>query len=246
LNHIDLEESERRGIQIISLRGETAFLKEVRATAELTLALTLALLRKIPAAVKHTAEGNWNREFFCGREIFDKTVGIVGYGRLGQIVARYFSALGAQVLAIDPGQVSGTKDETVKFVDRSGLLAESDIVTLHVNLSKENVRFFDSSWLRKMKSGAWLINTARGELLDEEALVQELESGHLGGAALDVVCNEHDGGFLNRPLFQYAKRHSNLLLAPHIGGFTVESMEKTEVFLARKLQRFLSVGCELA
>ena len=102
LNHIDLEEAGRRGIRILSLRGEAEFLQDVRATAEHTLALILALLRHVPTALTHVQEGGWNRDQFKGRELHRKTVGVVGYGRLGRIVARYLRAFDTQVLITDP------------------------------------------------------------------------------------------------------------------------------------------------
>jgi D-3-phosphoglycerate dehydrogenase len=102
LNHIDLEEAGRRGIKVISLRGEADFLKEIRATAELTLALILASVRHLPGAVAHAARGGWDRDLFKGNELYGKTAGIVGYGRLGRIVARYLTAFDVRVLAADP------------------------------------------------------------------------------------------------------------------------------------------------
>ena len=102
LDHIDLAACAEHGIRVVSLRGETEFLQQVRATAELTLGLTLALLRRIPAAAAHVREGGWNRDLFRGRELFGHTAGIVGVGRLGRIVASYFRALGMDVIGYDP------------------------------------------------------------------------------------------------------------------------------------------------
>jgi D-3-phosphoglycerate dehydrogenase / 2-oxoglutarate reductase len=235
LNHIDLDAAEDLGIRVFSLRGEVDFLKEVRATAELTIGLMLALLRSVPAAFEHVLQGGWRRDAFRGRELYQKTVGIVGYGRLGRIVAGMLRAFGASVLAASPGAAPGTSDSGVEFVALDELLKRSQIVTLHVNLCRETHGFFGREKFSTMREGAWLINTSRGEVLDEAALLEALRSGRLAGAALDVLCDEDSAGMAEHPLVQYARTHANLLITPHIGGCTRESMEKTELFLAGKL-----------
>jgi D-3-phosphoglycerate dehydrogenase len=235
LNHIDLEEAERRKIAVLSLRGEVDFLKEIRATAELTLGLVLSLTRRLPAAIAHAREGRWQRDLFQGNDLFGKTAGIVGYGRLGRIVGDYLAALGMRVLATSPGLTAEEAAPCVEVVSLDELLKQSDLVTLHVNLCPANERFFDAACFARMKAGAWLINTSRGELIDEQALCEALASGHLRGAAVDVLSSEDSCGMLDHPLIQYARRAENLLITPHIGGNTVEAVERTELFLARKL-----------
>lgn len=239
LTHIDYKEAERRGVQVISLRGETRFLKNIRATAEHTVALTLALLRNLPSAASHALGGRWDRDKFVGREIYGKTVGIVGYGRLGRIAAKFFKAFGAQVLVTDPVLKPGGLSAGVKCVPLPELLACSDIVSLHVNLTDANVGFFSKACFNRMRRGAWFINTSRGELVDERALITALDSGHLAGAALDVICGEFNGDIRRSPLLRYAAKNSNLLITPHIGGCTLESKEKTEFFLAEKLAKVI-------
>jgi D-3-phosphoglycerate dehydrogenase len=235
LNHIDLEEAGRRGIRVLSLRGETDFLKHIRATAEHTLALALALLRHVPEATAHVRDGGWNRDLFKGRELYGKTVGVVGYGRLGRIVARYFGALETHVLAADPNIEAGAVERDVTLVTLPRLLREADLVTLHVDFSAETQGFFGRQQFAEMKQGAWFINTARGELVEESALLDVLESGHLAGAALDVLCHERADGMKAHPVVAYAREHDHLLITPHVGGCTSESMEGTEVFLAERL-----------
>ena len=235
LNHIDLAEAERRGIKILSLQGETQFLNDVRATAEHTIALTLSLLRRVPSAVEDVKKGSWDRDRFKGRELFGKTIGVIGYGRLGRIVAKYFSAFDTRILVSEPhlDLLSIGSDIAVLGIDE--LLQQSDIVTLHVNLSDRTRYFFGKEQFSKMKASAWFINTARGELIDETALLDALRSGHLAGAALDVLQNEQYNDMGLHSLVGYAREHENLLITPHIGGCTVESMDKTEVFMAQKL-----------
>ena len=235
LNHIDLNEARRRGIKILSLQGETEFLNNIRATAEHTVGLMLSLLRRVPAALAHVRKGHWDRDLFKGRELFDKTIGIIGYGRLGRIVGKYLRAFDAQILANDSHIDQKTLSSGIFATPLDDLLQESDIVTLHVNLSDRTRNFFGKEQFSKMKPGAWFVNTARGELIDEMALLEALQSGRLAGAALDVLCGEQQDVMENHPLVAYAREHDNLLITPHIGGCTVESMEKTETFMATKL-----------
>ena len=233
LTHIDLEAANQRNIEVISLRGEADFLSDIRATAEHTIGLTLALLRKIPAAHQHVCEGGWNRYQFKGHEIYQQTVGIIGYGRLGRITARYFEALGAQVLAHDVRQDLVAEGD-VKLVNQGQLLRESDVVSLHVNFVEENRNMVAEPEFEQMKPNAVFVNTARGELVDEIALVDALESGCIAGAALDVLDDEHCFE-VARPIVHYAESNQHLLLTPHLGGNTFESHHKTEEFLAQKM-----------
>jgi D-3-phosphoglycerate dehydrogenase len=237
LNHIDEGAAAARGIRILSLRGETEFLQNVHATAEHTVALMLALIRKLPCATWRAARGDWDRDRFRGTELFGKTVGIVGYGRVGRMVARLVEAFGSSVLACDPCLRNGPGGNEIGSVPLYQLLRQSDIVSIHANLTGRSEGFFGRRQFHAMKPGAFLINTARGELLDEAALVEALAAGRLAGAALDVLSGERAAGMLEHPLVRYAKRHANLLITPHIGGCTAESMEMTECFLAERLCR---------
>ncbi len=232
LNHVDLAAAQARGIRVLSLKGRTEFLRRVCATAEHTVGLMLALMRGVPAAVNHVREGGWNRDPFRGRELDGKTCGIVGFGRLGRLVAGYLEVFGVRVIAADkPGLEIPTSDN-VTLMPLGDLLTQADIVSLHVDYSPENHGFFGDSQFALMKPGAFFINTARGELVDEAALLHWLQSGRPGGAALDVLAGEDSGGMADHPLVRYAQTANNLLITPHIGGCTYESMSKTEEFMA--------------
>jgi D-3-phosphoglycerate dehydrogenase len=240
LNHVDLAAAARRGVSVLSLRGEVGFLREVRATAEHTLLLVLALLRHLPAAVAHARAGGWDRDRFKGHDLAGRTIGLVGYGRLGTMVARLLLAFEARVLATDPAIDPREVGEGVRLVGLDELLAASDVVSLHASFSEENRGFFGGAAFARMKPGALFVNTARGELVDEAALVAALRSGHLAGAALDVLAGERSEGMANHPLVALSRELPSVLVTPHVGGCTVESMEKTELFLARKLCAALS------
>jgi len=245
LNHIDQAYAERRGIRIISLRGETAFLEKVFATGEHTLALILALVRHVPQAARHVTEGGWDRDPFRGRELHGKTAGIVGLGRVGRMVAGYLQALGMRILATDPA-MNESSSAGVRLVPLEDLLAQSDLVTLHVALTDRTRGFFGKSEFACMKACPWFINTSRGELVDESALLAALLDGRIAGAALDVLRDERSSGMKDHTLVVYARTHENLLITPHIGGCTLESMEQTEEFLAEKVVNFLQSHSEEA
>lgn len=234
LDHVDLEEAARRNIRIVSLRGETDFLNTVTATAELTLALLLALVRRVPAAVAHARDGGWDRYPFKGVDLAGKTAGVVGFGRVGRMVGRLLVAFGMRVLAAGRDSDTRPPEPGVTWRPLQDLLPASDVVTLHVDLNPGTRRMFGEREFGMMKPGAWFVNTARGELIDETSLLAALESGHLAGSALDVVADSY-GSAWSSPLQVYAATHDNLIVTPHIGGFTVESLEKTEIFLTERL-----------
>ena len=235
LNHIDLDACASAGIQIVSLKGESEFLKDVRATAELTIGLTLALMRRIPQASRSVEDGHWERDLFPGRELYRKTAGIIGVGRLGTIVAGYFKALGMNVIGYDPYAVF-PKDvaEPVSSIEK--VLAKADVVSVHVTYHPGTRHLLDHKAFSHLKPGAYLINTSRGGVIDGASLLEALVSGKLAGAALDVLEDEPDIS-LNHPLITYARRHHNLIITPHIGGHTPESFEKTECFIAAKVRK---------
>lgn len=228
LTHIDQQEAARRGIEILSFRGHTERLTDVRATAEHTIALLLALLRRIAPAFDSVRQGRWDRAPFQGREIFGKRIGLIGYGRLGRITAGYFEAFGASVQAFDPY----VDDPSAPLVAWPELLAKSEIISVHASLNESNHCLLNQQAFCGMPLRPVLINTARGELIDERALLEALEHGRIAGAALDVIAHEHEPRPADDPLLQYARAHDNLLLTPHLGGLTFESREKTDSLLA--------------
>lgn len=239
LDHLDLGELDRRGVAVLSLRGEADFLRTVTATAEHTWGLLLGLVRRLPAASASARQGVWDRDRFRGRELKGKVLGLVGLGRLGSMVARYGVAFGMRVVAFDPYREAWPGD-----VDRAptleALLAQADVVSLHVPLDDETRGMLGADALRLMKPEAVLVNTSRGGVVDEEALVEAVRSGRVAGAALDVVEGEgRPGGPAGSPAVRFAGEDDRILVTPHIGGATLESMENTEIFMAEKLARWL-------
>jgi D-3-phosphoglycerate dehydrogenase len=240
LNHIDLAEAEKLGIHVISLQGATDFLQNVYATAEHTVALILSLMRHLPAAHEHVINGHWHRDLFIGNELRGKTAGVIGYGRLGRMVAKYLQSFGMRISVTDIKNVDQVEHPDIECVSLDQLLRTSDVVTVHVPLSDQTKGILGKREFACMKPGSWFVNTARGELVDEVALLDALRKSHLAGAALDVLCDEYSSNLTKNSLVRYAQQHQNLLITPHIGGCTTESREKTEHFLATRVVEFIS------
>ena len=239
LDHIDEEEAGKKGIKVISLRGETAFLDTIRATAEHTMALMLSLIRRVPWSFSSVLSGKWDRDPYRGSELYGKTLGILGLGRLGKHVAEYARTFGMRVIAHDGrSPVSSPHIEGVSF---EFLFRQSDLVSIHIPLNSETKGLVGKRELAWMRPGSVLVNTSRGAVLDENALLEALNEKRLAGAALDVLCQEPSsaGKWGATPsLIHYARTHENLLITPHIGGATHESMERTEIFIAEKIKDY--------
>ena len=247
LNHIDLEELERFKIKLISLKGEAAFLEKITPTAELVFALLLALLRRVPAAHNDVLTGRWQRRSHLGRELKDLKLGIVGLGRLGTMIACYAKAFGMKVMAYDLKEDPFLR-EVNHHVQRKAslrdLVAEADVVSIHLPWNQDTVGIIDEEIFRQFKTGACLINTARGELIDEEALLKALNEGILAGCGVDVLSG--DSRWEERvpeghALLDYARENDNLIITPHIGGYTMNAILKTRSFL---LEKFLQAQSE--
>lgn len=242
LNHIDCHYAKANSIEVLSLKGEFEFLSSVKSTAEHTWLLLLSLLRHHIPSVRDVKEnGNWNRLAFLSEEINGKTIGIIGFGRLGKIVAQYAQAFSANLLVNDIGNIDTERYSFVKSVSIEQLLISSDIVILMISFSEENMNFFDKSKFALMKENSYFINTSRGELVDEVALLNCLVSGKLKGAALDVL--HGDSAWETKckgtpALLSYAKNNSNLLITPHMGGGGKTSIGMTRNFIVEK---FLSM-----
>ncbi len=243
LDHIDLEAAREKNIAILSLQGEQEFLRTVPATAEHAWALLLALTRRIAWAFDDVRQGGWDRDRFRGHDLNGKRLGILGMGRIGEQVARYGIAFGMKVGAYDPYRKEWMNDIR-RFETVEEMLRWSEILSVHLPLNAKTRGFLHEKRLRLLSRGAWILNTSRGAIVDEIALINLLEQGHLAGAAVDVLAVEQPAkGRQRSPLLQYAREHDNLLITPHLGGATVEATLRTEVFMAEKLRRFLADHC---
>ena len=239
LDHIDVTTAKEKGIEVLSLRGEDEFLNTITGTAELALCLMIELARRTPQAFEAVKRYEWKRDNFKGVSMQGKTLGVVGLGRLGGMLARYGEALSMKVLFADPGAKNAKP--AWKKVSLENLLAESDFVSINVHLLPETENLFNKQSLGLMKPTAFLINTARGKIVDEAAVLESLESKKMAGYATDVLADElsfEEKGFEKHPLVEYAKTHDNCIIVPHIGGMTIDSRIATDVFMAKKLREY--------
>jgi D-3-phosphoglycerate dehydrogenase len=228
VDNIDVEAATRAGVLVVNTPDSS-----VRATAEHAVALLLSLCRNVPQAHASVQQGEWKREAFVGTEVYGKTLGVVGLGRIGGEVARLGRALGMRVLAFDPyvgeERAAHLGAEPVSF---ARLLEESDFVTLHVPLTSQTRGMIGREELRRMKRGARLVNCARGGLVHEATLLEALEQGHLAGAALDTFAEEP-------PQDLRLVRHPRVVATPHLGASTQEAQEAIGVDVAEQVLQAL-------
>jgi D-3-phosphoglycerate dehydrogenase len=236
-DHIDLTAAREHGVVVLSLKDDIEFLNQITATAELAWALLLATVRKLPQAFESAHRGIWARDLLRGQQLSGKTLGILGYGRLGRIVASYGRAFRMPVLACDRKEVPET--EGVKEVTFDTLLRESDVISIHIHLDESNRKLINRQALSKMKPGSILINTSRGAIIDEPALLDALRNGPLAGAGVDVIDGEWEQHLENHPLIRYSRDNENLVITPHIGGVTFQSQRMAFAHTVEKLRNYL-------
>jgi D-3-phosphoglycerate dehydrogenase / 2-oxoglutarate reductase len=231
VDNVDLEAATRRGIVVANAPQST-----VVSAAEHTIALLLALARNVPQAHAALKDGRWERSRFAGLELADKTLGLVGFGRIGQQVARRARALEMRVLAHDPyvaperfRDLGADRAESLE-----DLLAGSDFVSLHLTLAADTHNLIGREQLEVAKDGVRIVNVARGELIDQDALVDALRSGKVAGAALDVFPEEPYGG----PLLAL----DNVVVTPHLGASTQEAQDRAGVLVAEQVAAALEGG----
>jgi len=210
------------------------------AVGDHTLGLLLALFRHIPRADAEVRQGIWKREENRGEEVGGKTIGLLGYGHMGRAFARRLRGFDCEVIAHDSDPGCKT-DGNATLVSLEELQGRSDVISLHIPYSAANHHFVNDAFLTASERNFWLLNTARGEVLDHAALVRGLRGGYVRGAALDVLENErlHTLNASQGATFEYLKNADNVVLSPHIGGWTVQSYARINEVLAGKLAEFL-------
>jgi D-3-phosphoglycerate dehydrogenase / 2-oxoglutarate reductase len=231
LTHVDIEYCSQLDIKIYSLQDCKGLINSVTSTSELTMGLILSLLRYIPKSNSSVVNDNmWNRDLFRSRQLSRMKIGIIGLGRIGGHVAMYAKSFGMEVSAYDPYQPdSRFKELCVAQESLRRILENSDIVTIHANLRLDNHGLISYNEIDIMKDGVLLINTARGEILNEQAVSSGLINGKIGGIAVDVLESEHKQDHWSAsPLVELAKNGGNILITPHIGGCTTDAMHITE------------------
>ena len=234
VDNIDLEAATQNGIIVVnSPDGNT------NAAAEHTVALMLAMSRNISKATVSTKQGLWERSKFTGHEVYGKTLGIIGFGKIGYHVAESAKALGMKIIVSDPYT---TKEVVEKFgakyvEDLNEFWGKCDYITVHVPKTKETLHMINKDTISKMKKGVRLINCARGGIIDEKALAEALESGHVAQAAVDVF--ETEPNIADSPL---VKTSGDILLTPHLGASTEEAQLKVAEDVAEQIKEVLNGG----
>jgi D-3-phosphoglycerate dehydrogenase len=221
---IDLEAASEHGVTVVNAPTSTSL-----AVAEITLGLMLALVRHIPAADAGMKAGSWLKGELQGRELHEKTLGILGLGRIGMEVGYRASAFGMQVLGYD-ALISAEEIEHrgAKPVSLDDLYAQADFISLHLPLTAETRGMVGASAFERMKHGVYIVCTARGGILSEEALLEALETGLVAGAALDVFASEPPGA-------TDLVRHPHVIATPHIGAQTAEAQSRASVDIAEEV-----------
>ncbi len=228
LNHIDTDYCNEKGIKILSLKSDYELINNLPSTAELAFGLLLSMLRNIPSSFDDVKVGGWDYDMFIGHQLEGKTVGIIGYGRLGKMMEKYCRAFGMFTHLYDPYQ---------GFNDLDSLLKKSDIISLHVHVTDKTKYMIDKKVLGKMKKESYIVNTSRGEIVNERDILDYLESGHLKGYATDVLEDEFDDIKIRRsPILQGVNRGLNILVTPHVGGMTWEGQQKAYKWSVDKLK----------
>jgi D-3-phosphoglycerate dehydrogenase len=232
VDNVDIPAATRRGIIVANAPESNSV-----AAAEHTLALALALFRNVPQAHGSLVDGRWDRAKYKGAELYGKTLGVIGFGRIGQLVAKRAQSFDMDVVAFDKF-VSAERFKELGVEGLDGIeevLGRADLVTLHTPKTPETIGMINAETIAAMKDGARVVNCARGELIDLDALHEGLESGKLGGAALDVFPSEP---FTEHPIFSRA----DVVVTPHLGASTAEAQDRAGVVTAEQVTAALTGG----
>ena len=233
LDNVDVEYAKAKGIEVMNTPAAGS-----NAVAELTVGYLFALARQIPQATASMRAGKWEKRKFKGIEIASKTLGLVGYGRIGWLVAKKALDLGMEVIAYDP-YVSDPRGLNMRFVSLEELLQRADYISMHLPLTEETRNLIDRPQFELMKDGVYIVNCARGGVINEDALYEAIRSGKVAGAALDVYAEEPPK---NSRLFEL----DEVIGSPHIGAATVEAQHRISIEVAEKVIEFekkLKPGC---
>lgn len=226
LDSVDLEAAKELCIEVFNTHEEV-----IQSVSEMTISLALNLLRHINIMDSRMKKNEWKK--MQGRLLSGKTVGIIGYGRIGKKTAMLFKAFGCKIICYDPLLLESAECEQV---DLSTLLANSDIISLHLPVNSDTLGLVDELFLKQMKNSSVLINTARGDLVNEEHLYKALSNGIIKGAAIDVFSEEPYSGILIDPLIA-----DKIILTPHVSSNTLEGREKMEEKAAGNLISFMNI-----
>lgn len=241
-NHLNEIELEARGIKLISLKGEDEFLNNIQSTSEHVWALLLNICKKITKANKILYSGKWQRDDLKGYELNSKTLGVIGYGRLGKRVVKYGEAFSMSIKTYD---INSERHKQSNYkIDLKSLIQFSDVIILLIDFKESNRNFFNREMFSLMKNNSIFINCSRGECVDESALLEYLKSDKMFGCGLDVF--DQDSSWNRWPkdhaIINLSREKENIVITPHIGGYSDFSIEQTRGFIAKKLLKQIING----
>tara|TARA_B110000977_G_scaffold201854_1_gene299359 strand:+ start:5473 stop:6423 length:951 start_codon:yes stop_codon:yes gene_type:complete len=237
MNHIDVNYCNKNNIKIYSLTKDMNLINNLPSTSELAFGLMLSLLRKIPQGQKHVSEYGWDYTQFMGRQVKGLKVGIVGYGRLGKMMYNFCKAFGADVMVYDPYIKEQLTDSFLLnhwCSSLEQLFEFSDVVSLHVHVTDETKYIINKDLFGSIKKDCYIINTSRGEIVNENDIVEGLESGIITGYGTDVIENEFDN-LNDSPIIKSMNKGENIIITPHVGGMTIEGQTKAYNWAVNKL-----------
>jgi D-3-phosphoglycerate dehydrogenase len=230
-DHIEREEIDRRSVPVRTLKEDWQLLRDLTPAAELSWALLMACARRLPSALEHVREGKWTRELFPGIMLKGKRLGIIGCGRIGGWMGRYALSFGMEVAGYDP-YIEPLPEDFVP-VTLEDLFKTCDFITVHVHLTDETRGLVSRELLESARNCTVFVNTSRGSVVDESALLDCLKNGTIGAAGLDVLEGEPD--INDHPLVAYAREHDNLIITPHCGGFSPDAVALVCAKAAKKI-----------
>jgi D-3-phosphoglycerate dehydrogenase len=226
MNHIDIDYCNDNNIEIQCHKNDLELINQLPSTSELAFGLMLSLLRKIPNCQKHVSGYNWDYTQFMGRQIKDLNIGIIGYGRLGKMMFNYCKAFGANVYVYDP-YVSHT------FSNLEEIFTKCDVISLHVHVTDETKYMINKDLFGYINKDCYIINTSRGEIVNEKDIVEGLKSKTITGYGTDVIEHEFDD-LAKSPIIDAMNSGENVIVTPHIGGMTIEGQTKAYTWAINK------------
>ena len=227
-NHINFPDAKYRKIKVYTLKGSN-IINTIKASSEFTFNLMISVIRKTPYAFNGVLKGEWreSEEKYRGRELDGLTLGIIGYGRIGSNLSKYSKAFNMNILAFDP-YIDIKDSKVTKCNSITDLLNSSDVVATCVHLNEETFNLVNDNFFKEMKNNSYFINTSRGDVVNENALINNLKNGKILAAGVDVISNEFTSNKKGHPLIEYAKNNDNLIITPHIAGLTYDSERKAQ------------------
>lgn len=227
MNHIDVEYCKNNNIKIYSLTKDMDLINNLPSTSELAFGLMLSLLRNISKCSNHVSGYHWDYTQFMGRQVKDLKIGIIGYGRLGKMMKKYCDSFNAKTYVYDPYI-------DIEQTSLEDMFKVCDVISLHVHVTDETKYMISKKLLGLSKKGLYIINTSRGEIVNENDIVQSLDKGNLLGYGTDVIENEFDD-ITKSPIIKAMNRGKNIIITPHVGGMTIEGQTRAYKWAINKL-----------